>query len=80
MAPTGKTRITVSNKNVPNVISNLTAAIGASGLNIDDMLNKNKGEVAYNIIDVSGDIVPSLKDELAAIDGVLLVRVIENCN
>jgi len=79
MAPTGKTRITISNKNVPNVISSLTAAIGASGLNIDDMLNKNRGDYAYNIIDVSGDVSADLLAKLQAVDGVINVRVIPNC-
>lgn len=80
MAPTGKTRITIANKNVPNMVGQITAILAKHKLNIDDMLNKNKGEVAYNIIDVSGDLPGTLKDELAKIDGVLLVRVIENCN
>jgi len=43
------------------------------------MLNKNKGEVAYNIIDVSGDVPANLKDELTKIEGGLLVRILENC-
>jgi D-3-phosphoglycerate dehydrogenase len=80
MAPTGKTRVTIANKNVPNMVGQITAVLAKHKLNIDDMLNKNKGEVAYNIIDVSGDIPGNLKDELTAIEGVLLVRVIENCN
>lgn len=80
LAPSGKTRITVANKNVPNVISNLTAAIGASGLNIDDMLNKNKGDYAYNIIDVSGSVSDDLVAKLGAVDGVISVRVIPDCN
>lgn len=79
MAPTGKTRITISNKNVPNVLSSLTAAIGMSGLNIDDMLNKNKGDIAYNIIDVSGDVSAELIAKLQAVEGVVAVRVIPNC-
>ncbi|MBK9217572.1 MAG: phosphoglycerate dehydrogenase [Uliginosibacterium sp.] len=79
MAPTGKTRITVANKNVPNVISNLTTAIGASGLNIDDMINKNKGDYAYNIIDVSGEVSADLVAKLQAVDGVINVRVLPNC-
>ncbi|MDR3410680.1 MAG: phosphoglycerate dehydrogenase [Formivibrio sp.] len=79
MAPTGKTRITISNKNVPNVLSSLTAAIGASGLNIDDMLNKNKGDVAYNIIDVSGDVGDELVTQLKSVNGVIAVRIIPGC-
>ena len=80
MAPTGKTRITVANKNVPNMVGQITAVLAKHKLNIEDMLNKNRGEVAYNIIDVAGDVPKDIQAELAAIDGVLLVRVIENCD
>lgn len=79
MAPTGKTRITLCNKNVPNVISSITALVGAFGLNIDDMINKNKGDVAYNIIDVSGDVSDELVAKLKAVDGVITVRIIPDC-
>jgi len=79
MAPTGKTRVTIANKNVPNMVGQITSVLAKHKLNIDDMLNKNKGEVAYNIIDVSGDVPANLKDELTKIEGVLLVRILENC-
>lgn len=80
MAPTGKTRVTIANKNVPNMVGQITAVLAKHGLNIEDMLNKNRGEVAYNIIDIGGAVPAGLKDELAKIDGVLLVRIIESCN
>ena len=80
MAPSGKTRLTIANKNVPNMVGQITAVLARHKLNIEDMLNKNKGEVAYNIIDVSGNVPANIKAELGAIDGVLLVRVIESCN
>lgn len=80
MAPTGKTRITVANRNVPNVISSLTSQLGNIGLNIEDMLNKNRGEVAYNIIDVSGDVTPETIAQLRSVEGVIAVRVIPACN
>lgn len=79
LAPSGKTRITLANKNVPNVISSLTSKIGAMGLNIDDMLNKNRGDIAYNIIDVTGDVPADVVDKLKTVDGVIAVRVIPNC-
>ena len=80
LAPSGKTRITVANKNVPNVISNVTTKIGALGLNIDEMLNKNRGDIAYNIIDVTGDVPADLIDKLKSVEGVIAVRVIAECN
>lgn len=80
MLPTGKTRITVANKNVPKVISNLTTLLGSIGLNIEDMLNKNRGDVAYNIIDVSGEVTPGMIAQLQAVEGVIAVRVIPDCS
>lgn len=80
LAPTGKTRITLINNNVPKVISNVTTLLGSSGLNIDEMLNKNRGEVAYNIIDVSDDVSEELISKLKQVEGVVAVRVIPDCN
>jgi len=79
MAPSGKTRICVANKNVPNVISSLTGILGTSGLNIDDMINKNRGDVAYNIIDVSGNVPADLAGKINAVDGVIITRIIPTC-
>jgi len=69
-------RITISNKNVPNMISELTSILAKHNMNICDMINKSRGDIAYNIIDVSGDITDSVIDELKNIDGVIQVRVI----
>jgi D-3-phosphoglycerate dehydrogenase / 2-oxoglutarate reductase len=80
LAPTGKARITLINNNVPKVISNVTTLLGSSGLNIDEMLNKNRGEVAYNIIDVSDEVSDELLEKLKQVDGVVSVRVIPDCN
>lgn len=79
MAPTGKTRITLLNSNVPKVISRVTAILGEYGLNIDEMLNKNRGEVAYNIIDVSDEVPDELVEKLGQVDGVVAVRIIPDC-
>jgi D-3-phosphoglycerate dehydrogenase len=79
MTPTGKTRITLLNSNVPKVISRVTSLLGEYGLNIDEMLNRNRGEVAYNIIDVSDDVPDELIEKLGQVDGVVAVRVIPDC-
>ncbi len=79
MPPTGKTRITLLNSNVPKVISRVTSLLGEYGLNIDEMLNKNRGEVAYNIIDVSDSVPNELVEKLKTLDGVVAVRVIPDC-
>jgi D-3-phosphoglycerate dehydrogenase len=45
-------------------------------LNVVDMVNKSRGEIAYNIIDVEGDLSPSIEAAVAAVEGVVRVRVI----
>jgi D-3-phosphoglycerate dehydrogenase / 2-oxoglutarate reductase len=45
-------RIFIANRNVPNMVSQISAVLAAEGINIDNMLNKKRGEIAYNIIDV----------------------------
>jgi len=79
MAPSGRTRITLINSNVPKIISRVTTILGEYGLNIDEMLNKNRGEVAYNIIDVSDEVPQELVDTLKSVEGVVAVRVIPDC-
>ncbi len=69
-------RITVTNKNIPNIISKLSSTLAKYNINISDLLNKSRGEIAYSIIDVNGDITQDLIDELKEIDGVIRVRVI----
>jgi D-3-phosphoglycerate dehydrogenase len=78
MTPMGKCRITIINRNVPNVISRVATLIGGSDQNIDEMLNKNRGEISYNIIDVSGEVTDELVEQLKQVDGVVAVRVINN--
>lgn len=80
LPPTGRTRITLINSNVPRVISHVTTILGEHGLNIDEMINKNRGEVAYNIIDVSNDVPDGLVDKLKGVEGVVAVRIIPDCH
>lgn len=79
MAPSGKDRLIIINKNVPNMVGQITTILARHNVNIEDMLNKHKGEWAYNIIDVSGDLNQDIERELQTIDGVVRVRVIPNC-
>ena len=67
-------RITVSNANVPNMVGQISTCIANAGLNIEDLLNKSIGEVAYTIVDVNAEPSDALLDELRAIDGVLTLR------
>lgn len=74
--PENGARLTIANKNVPNMIGQITSVLANNKLNIASMANQNRNDVAYNIIDVesavSGDVVKALAD----IEGVIAVRVI----
>ena len=69
-------RMTVVNSNVPDMIGQISSALAGKGLNIIDMLNKSKGDVAYTIIDIDKPAEDDLIAELSKIDGVLNVRAI----
>lgn len=72
----GAARICVHHKNVANMIAQFTAAVSSAGLNIENMADKSKGDYAYCIIDVNAKPAPALAEKIAAIDGVVRVRVI----
>lgn len=72
-------RILVANRNVPNMVSQISAVLGAEGLNIDNMLNKKRNDMAYNIIDVDRPVIDeSIREKLLAIDGIFMVRIIQS--
>jgi len=71
-----KQRITISNKNTPGMIEKITGLLADNRLNIADMINKSKGNLAYNIIDLEGDIDGDLIKKIQSIEGILAVRVL----
>ena len=77
---TGKRRVAVFHKNVPNMVSQFTTAISNYDLNIADMVNRSRGDYAYTMIDidneVNGEIIPGLEESLKGIEGIVNVRVI----
>lgn len=77
MEPSGRTRITIGNNNVPNMVGQITTVLAEEKINIADMLNKSKGELAYNIIDIDGAVTDAAIKRLKAIKGVIMVRVIQ---
>ena len=72
----GKTRLTVVNANVPNMVGQITTALAKHNLNIADLLNKSRGDIAYTLVDVDSAIGSAVVEEIAAIHGVLKVRVV----
>ena len=78
MPRSGDARICVLHKNVPAVISSITGICSEQGLNIENMTNKSRGEVAYTIIDLTGRVDSVSLDRLKAIDGVIRVRILQD--
>ena len=70
-------RVTINHKNIPNMISQFTKALGDAGVNISNMTNKSKGDFAYTMIDVSTPISSEVTRALKNIQGVYRVRVIK---
>ena len=71
-------RILIANKNVPNMVSQITSILASHSINIDNMLNRKYNGIAYNIIDITRlTLDPSIAQQLREIDGVSMVRVIE---
>lgn len=74
---TAKSRVTIIHKNMPNVISRITSAVASENVNIDNMVNKSKGEYAYTMIDTDTDINEQAISAITALDEVIRVRVIK---
>lgn len=70
-------RVAVFHKNVANMITKFTACFGENNINISDMMNKSKGEVAYTMLDVESKVTPEIVKTLESIDGVFRVRVVK---
>lgn len=70
-------RIAIFHKNIANMITKFTACFGDNGINISDMMNKSRGEVAYTMIDVETAPGKEIIEKLQAIDGVFRVRVVK---
>jgi D-3-phosphoglycerate dehydrogenase / 2-oxoglutarate reductase len=79
MDSSGGLRVVVANKNIPNMVSQISAVLAQEGLNILNMVNKNKVEIAYNIIDVDKtEISETSLAKLRGIEGVFMVRAMKN--
>ena len=76
MHRTGKVRVTVIHKNQPNMIATITDTISKDGVNIASFEDKNRGEIAYSIIDCDNDVSDRIANDINSIEGVIRVRVI----
>nr|MDJ0941135.1 3-phosphoglycerate dehydrogenase [Woeseiaceae bacterium] len=67
-------RITIANANVPNMVGQISTCLADANLNIEDLLNKSIGDLAYTIVDVNGPVTDETMDAIRSIDGVLTLR------
>ena len=70
-------RLIIANRNVPIMVSQISTTLAQGDINIANMLNRNKKDIAYNIIDTDHkEIEETLIDKLKSIEGVFMVRVL----
>ncbi len=72
-------RLSVANDNVPKILGNVLSILADENINVIDMLNKSRDEIAYNLIDISTQPAHEVLDRMRAIDGVINVRLIGDC-
>ena len=72
----GRNRIVVANANVPNMVGQITTVLAADKINIVNMMNKSAGDLAYNIIDIDGNVAEAQVEKLRKIEGVITARLI----
>ena len=67
-------RVAIANANVPNMLGQISTTMARAGLNIHNMVNKSRGEMAYTLVDVDSPVEDAVIAAISAIDGVLSVR------
>ena len=77
MRPSGKMRLCITGKNVPNILGSITRTIGEHGINVAGMINNHKDGYAYTIIDVDDELTEELVSHLKSIEGVISTRIIK---
>jgi D-3-phosphoglycerate dehydrogenase len=74
MARESAFRVAIANANVPNMLGQISTAMAKAGLNIHNMVNKSRGDMAYTLVDVDSAVDESVLANLRSITGVLSVR------
>ncbi|MBC8536159.1 phosphoglycerate dehydrogenase [Feifania hominis] len=70
------TRICIINRNIPNMLQSITAAVAGVNLNIENLYNKSRGDYAYTIVEIDGPVADSVVKAIGDVDGVIRVRVL----
>jgi len=76
MPRSGKNRVCVIHKNIPNMLTSITGIVANDNINIENLLNKSRGDYAYTMLDIDEADIAQLEAEIKAIDGVIRVRII----
>jgi D-3-phosphoglycerate dehydrogenase len=71
-----KYRMIIANKNIPNMVGQITAVLAMQKINIAELLNKHKNDIACNIIDTDSIVTSDLLKEILAVDGVIMARAL----
>ena len=74
MARESAYRVAIANANVPNMLGQISTAMATAGLNIHNMINKSRGEMAYTLVDVDSPVAAEVLERIRSIQGVLTVR------
>ena len=69
-------RLIVANANVPNMLGQISTAMAEANLNIHDMINQSRGDIAYTVVDTDSPISEAIRKKVRAIDGVMMARVL----
>ena len=72
----GDVRVCVLHRNIPNMLAQISSVVSACGVNIASMTNKSRKDLAYTLLDVEGAVCDDVSDKIAAIDGIIRVRVL----
>jgi D-3-phosphoglycerate dehydrogenase len=70
-------RLLVINRNIPNMVGQISTHLADANINIMDLVNHHKNDFAYNIIDTEQEISAAVQEKLSAVDGVIRVRTID---
>ena len=71
-------RLVVCNANVPNMVGQISTIMADAGLNIHDMINQSRGDIAYTIVDCDSAIPDAVVETIKSLDGVMIARAIQS--
>ena len=80
MSRTEGHRLVIVNRNVPNMVAQISTILSNADVNIIDMINKSRDDIAYTLLDVNKEVTDNLLTEMMKIDGIIQARKILSVN